>query len=90
MAVIMMIYTVHIFKKMEDICIRQLVMYVMTGRKKMTDKEWIKNIKNISDKELLESLEYMYASYYPDLVLACVKELRRRLKVLRKRQNEQA
>lgn len=30
---LMLICTVYIFKKMEDICIHQLVMYVMTGRK---------------------------------------------------------
>ena len=47
----------------------------------MTDKEWMKNIKNISNKELFDSLEHFgFDSYYKDLWYATVKELKRRLK----------
>lgn len=47
----------------------------------MTDKEWIEQIKNVSDKELMEHLEWCgHDGYYSDLYYPIVKEIKRRLR----------
>ena len=46
----------------------------------MTDKEWIAQIKIVSNKELLNALENCgYDSYYGDIYSAILEELQRRL-----------
>ena len=46
----------------------------------MTDEEWIKNIKNISDQELIEELDNCgHDGYYNDLYYSVVDEIKRRL-----------
>ena len=47
----------------------------------MTDKEWIEQIKTISDEELMEELEWCgHDGYYNDIYYAIVKEIKRRLR----------
>ena len=49
----------------------------------MTDKEWIAQIKIVSNKELLNALENCgYDSYYSDIYNAVLDELERRLNEL--------
>ena len=46
----------------------------------MTDKEYLENLKNLSNRELIEQLEYCDCdTYYRDLWEAIIKELKRRV-----------
>lgn len=47
----------------------------------MTDREWVEQIKTISDKELMEKLEWCgHDGYYNDIYCPIVKEIKRRLR----------
>lgn len=46
----------------------------------MTDREWIAQIKTVTNKELLEELDYCnHDAYYDEIYYAIVEEIRRRL-----------
>ena len=46
----------------------------------MTNKEWMKQIKTVTNKELLDTLEYCgHDGYYNDIYYTVLKEIRRRL-----------
>ena len=47
----------------------------------MSDKEWLEQIKSVSDKELMEHLEWCgHDKYYNDLYKPIIKEIKRRLR----------
>ena len=47
----------------------------------MSDKEWLEQIKSVSDKELMEHLEWCgHDNYYNDLYEPIIKEIKRRLR----------
>jgi len=47
----------------------------------MTDKEWVEQIKIVSDEELMEKLEWCgHDGYYNDIYYPIVKEIKRRLR----------
>lgn len=47
----------------------------------MTDKEWVEQIKTISNEELMEKLEWCgHDGYYNDIYYPIVKEIKRRLR----------
>lgn len=47
----------------------------------MSDKEWLEQIKSVSDEELMESLEWCgHDNYYSDLYEPIIKEIKRRLR----------
>lgn len=47
----------------------------------MSDKEWLEQIKSVSDKELMEHLEWCgHDNYYSDLYEPIIKEIKRRLR----------
>ena len=55
----------------------------------MTDKEWVEQIKTISDEELMEKLEWCgHNGYYNDIYYPIVKEIKRRLRSRRKGASE--
>ena len=46
----------------------------------MSDKEWLEQIKSVSDEELMEHLEWCgHDNYYNDLYEPIIKEIKRRL-----------
>lgn len=46
----------------------------------MTDREWIAQIKTVTNEELLEELDYCnHDTYYDEIYYAIVEEIRRRL-----------
>ena len=49
----------------------------------MSDEEFKKNIKTISNNDLLEQMEFMSDGYYFELVDVCLEELRCRLEATR-------
>ena len=56
----------------------------------MTDKEWIAQIKTVTNKELLDSLEYCgHDGYYNEIYHPILKEIKRRLNGGRRRKGEQ-
>ena len=47
----------------------------------MSDKEWLEQIKSVSDEELMEHLEWCgHDNYYNNLYEPIIKEIKRRLK----------
>lgn len=47
----------------------------------MTDEEWVKGIKDISNKELIRELEYCgHDAYYNHIYYPILKEIKRRLR----------
>ena len=52
----------------------------------MADKEWLKNIKSLSIKELIDTLEQCgHDSYYNNLYYPIIKEIKRRLLIAKRR-----
>lgn len=56
--------------------------YRSRGKEKtMSDKEWLEQIKSVSDEELMEHLEWCgHDNYYNDLYESIIKEIKRRLR----------
>ena len=47
----------------------------------MTNKEWLEQIKRVSDEELIEHLEWCgHDNYYNDIYEAIIEEINRRLR----------